>query len=72
MYVNGDHAAKIKAVTKRLLQIKKHEPLSKTIVFSQWAPILDLIGTACEGNGIEPVKLYSLSRKKRQTMLVCN
>lgn len=67
--VKGDLSAKVKAATKRLLQIRKDDDAAKTIVFSQWTPILDLIHDACSQNELPTIKLYGNSRKKQQTML---
>jgi SNF2 family DNA or RNA helicase len=56
--VAGDHSAKVKAVVRLLKSIRADDFRTKTIVFSQWVQVLELVHSACQINGVMSVRLY--------------
>eukprot|EP00899_Mesostigma_viride_P007989 jgi/Mesvir1/17191/Mv07612-RA.1 len=50
--VKGSYGTKLEAVVRRLLWIHARDPTSKSLVFSQWQDVLELLGHALEANGI--------------------
>lgn len=53
--VVGDHSAKITGCIRCLKGILAADSLDKTVVFSQWNEVLDLLAQACAENGITAV-----------------
>lgn len=46
--VNSKSSAKIEALIKKLKQLKKEEPMTKSTIFSQFTSFIDLIEPALE------------------------
>eukprot|EP00039_Didymoeca_costata_P005103 m.78508 g.78508 ORF g.78508 m.78508 type:complete len:1629 (+) comp12675_c0_seq1:179-5065(+) len=67
--VRGDHSAKVQAIIRTLLMIKRDHVLSKSVVFSQWKAVLDLLKIACAENDIQVLQLYDISKHKIQVNL---
>lgn len=56
---------------KRLLQLIQHEPTRKTVVFSQFTSMLDIIGQFLEKDNFKFLKYYgSTGKKQRQKVLI--
>lgn len=49
--VNSRSSAKIEALIKKLKQLRKDEPMTKSTVFSQFTSFIDLIEPALERYG---------------------
>ena len=60
--IKGDGSAKIKAIVRQLKQIRSQQLNEKSLVFSQWNTVLDLVETACQENGLGVLKLYAYMR----------
>ena len=67
--VVGSWGSKIEAVIRELLRIKKIDPKTKSIVFSQWNEVLDIIHQGLEKNNIPSVNLCNSNKKKQYTAL---
>lgn len=59
--VKGSHSTKIAAIVRTLLMINRGNPTAKSLVFSTWLQVLDLIAKALNENGI---KYHLLNQKK--------
>ncbi|XP_076304854.1 E3 ubiquitin-protein ligase SHPRH [Tachypleus tridentatus] len=57
--VKGSHSTKVEGVVRCLLQIKMEDPDAKSLVFSTWVDVLDLIGRALEENDVSFVTLHA-------------
>jgi hypothetical protein len=57
--VIGSWSSRISGIVGRLLRIRRNFPKSKTIVFSQWNDVLDLIQECATLNGIRFLRLRS-------------
>ena len=65
--VEGSWSTKVEAIVKRLLAISKNDPHAKTLVFSSWHDVLELISKALEVNKYNHliIKHSNLSRFPR-------
>lgn len=59
--VKGSYGTKLESIVKRLLKINKLDGKAKTLIFSEWIGVLDILAQALIENGISFVKL---DRKK--------
>eukprot|EP00736_Rhodelphis_marinus_P000333 Rmarinus@m.29946 len=50
--LSGSYGTKMDAILRRILAIRKKDPNAKTIVFSQWADVLKLLGMAMKENAV--------------------
>jgi len=57
--VIGSWSSRISGIVGRLLRIRRNFPASKTIVFSQWNDVLDLVQECTTLNGIQSLRLRS-------------
>jgi E3 ubiquitin-protein ligase SHPRH len=57
--VIGSWSSRISGIVGRLLRIRRNFPNSKTIVFSQWNDVLDLVQECATLNGIQFLRLRS-------------
>ena len=57
--VIGSWSSRISGIVGRLLRIRRNFPSSKTIVFSQWNDVLDLVQECATLNGIQFLRLRS-------------
>lgn len=67
---NFKHSSKTKHLLHELTDLDKKDPSAKSVVFSQWTHMLDLIETPLKGSGIKYVRLDgTMSRKAREKVL---
>lgn len=55
--IKGSYGTKIEAIIRKLLSIKKLDPKAKSLVFSEWVVVLEIISEALKENGIAYVKM---------------
>jgi len=67
--VKGDHSTKIEAVVKMLLRIQVESPGAKSLVFSTWTDVLDILATALDDNSINYAALHTQGKGKLQRNL---
>ena len=74
----GSFGSKIDFMVRHILFLKRKDPKVKCIVFSQWKPLLDIVGKALDYNDVRWVALEgrdradSIRRFKTETKLtVC-
>lgn len=68
--INQLSSAKINTLMTQLKRLKKSEPLTKTVVFSQFTSFLDLLGPALTSAGIHFLRFDgSMSQKSRAAVL---
>ena len=56
--VKGSHSTKVEAVLKCLLRIQTEDEEAKSLVFSTWPDVLDILATALDENGIPYAALH--------------
>ena len=56
--VKGSHSTKVEAVIKCLLRIRAEDEEAKSLVFSTWPDVLDILATALEENDIAYAALH--------------
>ena len=61
--VRGSLSTKVESVVKTLLKIQRLAPTAKSLVFSTWNGILDIIGEALDENEIHYASLASTGGK---------
>lgn len=62
--LEGSFGSKLDLMIKHLLYINEKSPHTKSIVFSQWAHSLDILGIGLEKNGIGYVRIDGKERKE--------
>ena len=62
--VKGSLSTKIEAVVKTLIKIQTLDPNAKSLVFSTWNGVLDILGQALGENDIHYAGLHSLEQGK--------
>lgn len=50
--VKGSHSTKVEAVVRTLMKIQSMDPGAKSLVFSTWQDVLDIIAKALQDNGL--------------------
>uniref|UniRef100_A0A8C5MNA5 Helicase C-terminal domain-containing protein n=1 Tax=Leptobrachium leishanense TaxID=445787 RepID=A0A8C5MNA5_9ANUR len=50
--VNGSHSTKVEAVVRTLMKIQHRDPGAKSLVFSTWQDVLDIISKALQDNSM--------------------
>ncbi|XP_069811452.1 E3 ubiquitin-protein ligase SHPRH isoform X2 [Dendropsophus ebraccatus] len=50
--VKGSHSTKVEAVVRTLMKIQSLDPGAKSLVFSTWQDVLDIIAKALQDNGL--------------------
>ncbi|KAL5711464.1 RING-type E3 ubiquitin transferase [Ranunculus cassubicifolius] len=55
--VKGSYGTKIEAITRRILSIKRTDPMAKILVFSSWNDVLDVLEHALSGNDISHIRM---------------
>ena len=66
--VEGDHSPKINAIVRCLKQIRSDDYRVKSIVFSQWASVLELIDAALKDNGVQSLRLAGPAKKDQELL----
>ncbi|CAB3995131.1 E3 ubiquitin- ligase SHPRH, partial [Paramuricea clavata] len=61
LVVKGSHSTKIEAAVRTLMRIQRTDPLAKTLVFSTWQDVLDVISRALVENNM---KFRSIKKSK--------
>ena len=61
--VRGSLSTKVESVVKTLLKIQRLDPTAKSLVFSTWNGILDIIGEALDENEIHYASLATTGGK---------
>ena len=56
--VKGDHSTKVEAVLKCLLRIQTEDEDAKSLVFSTWPDVLDILANALDENQIPYAALH--------------
>ncbi|XP_019628191.1 PREDICTED: E3 ubiquitin-protein ligase SHPRH-like [Branchiostoma belcheri] len=51
--VKGSHSTKVEAVVRTLKLIQQNDPTAKSLVFSTWQDVLDVVATALRENNME-------------------
>ncbi|GAB1606975.1 E3 ubiquitin-protein ligase SHPRH-like, partial [Argonauta hians] len=65
--IKGSFSTKVTAIVQCLLKIQQKDPLAKSLIFSTWSSVLEIVGQALTENGIQYVNLRS--GKQSQTNL---
>nr|XP_032829241.1 E3 ubiquitin-protein ligase SHPRH-like [Petromyzon marinus]XP_032829242.1 E3 ubiquitin-protein ligase SHPRH-like [Petromyzon marinus]XP_032829243.1 E3 ubiquitin-protein ligase SHPRH-like [Petromyzon marinus] len=60
--VKGSHSTKVEAVIRELMKIHMSDPEAKSLVFSTWQDVLDIIGKALKKNGIYFAQINGIHR----------
>ncbi|TRY78378.1 hypothetical protein TCAL_01692 [Tigriopus californicus] len=63
--VKGSLSTKMEAVVRAIMAIQAEDPNSKSLVFSTWTDVLDILGTALTENSIPFASLHSNVKFKR-------
>jgi len=63
--VKGDLSTKMEAVVKTLLSVRREDPDAKSLVFSTWPDVLDIVGSALQDNDIQFAALHAQGKFKR-------
>ncbi|KAJ8314753.1 hypothetical protein KUTeg_006903 [Tegillarca granosa] len=63
--VKGSHSTKVEGIVRCLLKIKRDDPKAKTLVFSSWTDVLNVISKALEDNDITYRALYAGGKFQR-------
>ena len=56
--VEGSHSTKVEAILKCLLKIRSEDEEAKSLVFSTWPDVLDILATALDENEIPYAALH--------------
>ena len=56
--VKGSHSTKVEAILKCLLKIRSEDEEAKSLVFSTWPDVLDILATALDENEIPYAALH--------------
>jgi len=67
--VTGSWGAKIEAVVRELIRIQRADSRAKTLIFSQWNQVLELIKQALTQNHISSVLLTAGTKKQQNAAL---
>ena len=62
--VKGSHSTKVEAVVRTLKRIRTENESSKSLVFSTWPNVLDIIGDALDDNDIPYAAIQSADQSK--------
>jgi len=57
--VRGSHSTKVEAVVKSLIKIRSEDSEAKSLVFSTWTDVLDILGAALDENNIPYASLHN-------------
>merc|ERR1712130_915885 len=57
--VRGSHSTKVEAVVKSLIKIRNEDGEAKSLVFSTWTDVLDILGAALDENNIPYASLHN-------------
>ena len=63
--VKGSLSTKIEAVVKTLIKIRNDDPTAKSLVFSTWNSVLDILESALQTNDIQFATLHVQGKFKR-------
>ncbi len=63
--IKGDLSTKMNAVVRALIKIQAEDPAAKTLVFSTWTDVLDILGSALAANDIGFAALHAQRKFKR-------
>ena len=63
--VKGSLSTKIEAVVQTLIKIQREDPTAKSLVFSLWNDVLDILGSALMENDIQFAALHAQGKFKR-------
>ena len=63
--VKGSLSTKIEAVVKTLIKIRNDDPTAKSLVFSTWSSVLDILESALQTNDIQFATLHVQGKFKR-------
>ncbi|BFZ25061.1 hypothetical protein BsWGS_28100 [Bradybaena similaris] len=58
MDVKGSHSTKVQAVIQCLIKIRQQDPMAKSLVFSVWVSVLDILAAALTENNIPYKSLH--------------
>ena len=58
-------STKMEAVVKTLIKIQNDDPNAKSLVFSSWNDVLDILGSALTENDIQFATLHAQGKFKR-------
>ncbi|KAJ3192788.1 hypothetical protein HK101_005962 [Irineochytrium annulatum] len=64
--IEGSFGAKLDHILKHLLHLRTAEPGAKSLVFSQWDQVLDILAKGMGSNGIKFERLTNSSRNKKR------
>ena len=67
--VSGSWGTKIESVVREILRIKKEDPNAKSLIFSQWTEVLEIIYQALQQNNISATQICTSNRKKQYAAL---
>lgn len=67
--VKGSHSSKIAALLSCVLELRRTEPSAKSIVFSQWEAVLDIVETALSQNRVPSLRPGSTKTPTKLTKL---
>ena len=74
--VRGSLSTKMEAVVKTLIKITNDDPEAKSLVFSTWTDVLDILASALMQNDIQFAALHAQGKFKRNLqkfkVLNCN
>ncbi|KAG8583488.1 hypothetical protein GDO81_008442 [Engystomops pustulosus] len=60
--VKGSHSTKVEAVVRTLMKIQSLDPSAKSLVFSTWQDVLDIIAKALQDNGMVFSQINGIQR----------
>lgn len=63
--LKGSWSTKIKAVLETVIEIKNDDPTAKSLVFSTWGEVLDILAEALVENNIQFAALHAQGKFKR-------
>ena len=66
--IKGSLSTKVEAVVKTLIKIQTLDPNAKSLVFSTWNGVLDILGEALDQNGIHFAALQSQQGKFKRNL----
>ncbi|OLL23782.1 putative ATP-dependent helicase [Neolecta irregularis DAH-3] len=65
--LKGSFGTKIDFITRHLMYLQQKKPEEKSVVFSQWVDVLEILQTALSTNGVKCIRFDNKTVKRRST-----
>lgn len=68
--IRGGYSTKVEAVVKALIEIRRNDPTAKSLVFSAWQEVLNIISRALTDNNVTHRQISQVGHKYFQSKLL--